>query len=111
MPGQGAGPESGRTSVVVPSPLHSKRWVEGFPMQFEQHLPRVLGLKHSTNAIILMSSLGMGEKVLRVGGDSDILPTQLCPSLSWLSGAGEPLVQLGDLYYASETEGSGPPRR
>lgn len=32
--------------IVVPSPLHSKRWMEGSPMQFEQHLLRV-GLKHS----------------------------------------------------------------
>lgn len=81
MPGQGAGLELGRTSVVVPSPLHSKRWMEGSPMQFEQHLLRVIGLKHSSSPIILVLPLGMGVKVL-IGGGPDILPTLLCPSLS-----------------------------
>lgn len=58
---------------MVPSPLHSKRWMEGSPMQFEQHLLRVIGLKHRTSPIILVLPLGMGVKVLLVGGGPDIL--------------------------------------
>ena len=43
--------------VVVPSPLH-KRWMEGSPKQFEQHLLRVIGLEHSASPIILVLPLG-----------------------------------------------------
>lgn len=56
--------------------------MEGSPVwRSEQHLPRVLVLKHSTSPIILVPSLGMGEKMLLVGGGCDV-PLNYTPLLA-----------------------------